>query len=679
MGSALLLLAGITISINSMFYYASMKNQLITQQIPLTSQEIVGNIDNKILEASRALSLIIKSPVLQNWIARGEPNENLEDIYIMLASILSTYDVLGANFVSNQTKQYTDLQGTKRDWAYRVSDVDTWFTDFRDRVSEGNIVVYVNDPKWGYKVFINRRVTHKGEFAGLLSVAIDIRDFAKELSARTIGTHGTTFCIDETGLIKLHANTAYVNRHIADVYPQYAGIFPKMRLSEKYFAEYAGETDGQSDTRYVLSTHIPSLGFYLVTEASASEFMVEVKTATITSVLISLALTIASTIAAFIFIRSIITPLKQAVSFAQAVSAGELEKRLELNRRDEIGVLAEALSAMVLSLRQKIRQAEEAGALANEQMHTSEAARRESEAQQEKIIKILDTLLSTSQDAASISLVLNDAVRYLNAENSHIIEGTTEQMLQMQKTMEFLEIMVMTFNKIMHFTEDAAQKEEQARTIALEGETKVQAVIKANENVTENAHAMRLALSELHEQTTDINKIVETITDIADQTNLLALNAAIEAARAGESGRGFAVVADEVRKLAEKTMLATSDVTSAISKIHQASARNDQNMDKTYAAVNTATELAGDAGKALTSIVALAEENVAQVHVIADAVSGVSKDSVQISKALKSVESITEQTVQGVTKSSSITQDLLQQAEKLDTVIASLQQTSTNR
>ncbi len=678
-GSVLLMVAAVIIFINSMFYHDSMKDQLINQQLPLISQEIVNTIDDKVLEAGRAVSLIIKSPTLQNWIEQGEPNEELDTIYKMLESILSSYDVLGANFVSNQTKQYTDLNGAKRDWAYRVSEADTWFTGFRDSGTQSNIVVYVNDPTWGYKAFINRRVEHKGKFAGLLSVSMDIRDFSKELSSRTIGAHGNTFCVGENGIIRLHADTSLINKHISEVYPKYADIFPKIQGRDKYFAEIEGETEGSSDTIYTLSTHIPSLGFYLITEASENEFMAEVSTATLTSILVSLVLTILSLVCAFIFIRSIVTPLKQTAQFAQAVSAGELDKELKLERNDEIGILAQALRTMVISLRQKIQQAEESSELAKEQMQASESARKQSEAQQEKIIKILDSLLATSHDAASISLALNTAVQELNVENSAIISGTQEQMQQMQNTSTSLGIMVDTFNRIMQLTEGAALKEDQARNIALEGETKVQAVIEANEHVTKNANIMRDAMGELHKQTIDINAIVETISDIADQTNLLALNAAIEAARAGESGRGFAVVADEVRKLAEKTMLATRDVTLAIHKIHEASTQNDKNMHNTYAAVHKATELASEAGEALQSIVALAKENVEQVHTIAEAVSEVSKDSVHISEALNSVENITAQTVQGVNTSSHITQNLMHQAEKLDAVIASLQKTSAAR
>ena len=76
-------------------------------------------------------------------------------------------------------------------------------------------------------------------------------------------------------------------------------------------------------------------------------------------------------------------------------------------------------------------------------------------------------------------------------------------------------------------------------------------------------------MNELSEETKAINKIAETINDIADQTGLLSLNASIEAARVGEQGRGFAVVADEIRRLSAQSVEAVNEIRKTVDRIDQ--------------------------------------------------------------------------------------------------------------
>lgn len=218
-------------------------------------------------------------------------------------------------------------------------------------------------------------------------------------------------------------------------------------------------------------------------------------------IVMSFIIVIFSSLIGYLLYSSIVKPLILGVQFAQSIGSGDLDAKVNINQKDEIGDLARALGKMAENLKNIVV----------------------------SIKRNANELVSSGHQLKSSSLQLS--------------KGSAEQAASAEEVSTSIEEMVANIDQN---TENAVKTEK----ITIETAKDVNI---ANELSAEAANAMKL-----------VSEKITVISDIAFQTNILALNAAVEAARAGEHGRGFSVVAAEVRKLAERSKSAADEIVSLV-------------------------------------------------------------------------------------------------------------------
>ncbi|PPK75008.1 methyl-accepting chemotaxis sensory transducer [Methylobacter tundripaludum] len=201
-----------------------------------------------------------------------------------------------------------------------------------------------------------------------------------------------------------------------------------------------------------------------------------------------------------LFLASMITkPIILGVKFAESLSEGDLTAQIDIDQKDEIGVLANALQTM------------------------------------------RDQLSSVVQQVRTNSDALGSASQEISATAQSISQSATEQASGVEQTTASIE----------ELSASVKQNADNAKITNSMATTAAEEAANGGEAVRRTVEAMK-----------EIADKIGLIEDIAYKTNLLSLNAAIEAARAGEHGKGFTVVAAEVRKLAENSRVTAQEINS---------------------------------------------------------------------------------------------------------------------
>jgi len=250
---------------------------------------------------------------------------------------------------------------------------------------------------------------------------------------------------------------------------------------------------------------------------------------------------------------------------------------------------------------------------------------------------------STRQAASSIQTTMGE----IAVASSHSSEATAS-------TAAAVEQMVVSIGMISDNARETETNSARATELAKSGQVQVKEAAGKIEDIAVTINTASTQVSGLAERISKVGGIANVIREIADQTNLLALNAAIEAARAGEQGRGFAVVADEVRKLAERTSLATNDISNTIKAVQEDTSRVVASMEAVGPQVAEGTALAEQAEQSLQGINEGAETTLDKVREIVHATSEQRAASNSIAANVERIASMLEEadkSVQGANTS----------------------------
>ncbi len=298
-----------------------------------------------------------------------------------------------------------------------------------------------------------------------------------------------------------------------------------------------------------------------------TEFANSVNQSALIRVIILLALIVIIGLVLYVILtRNVFVPLQLAADNLDKVAEGDLTVAMEYSKRDEIGILANAVNKMTAGLSNLANLIRKKSILLGDSAANFEQVSQEMELSAENL----------ADKSASVA----GAGEELNANMSSIAAASEEANTNLSFVTTATEEMTSTVDEISQNTAQAKQISKRA----------VETVEQAKNKVDRLGNSAR-----------EIHEVINVINEIAEQTKLLALNATIEAARAGEAGKGFAVVANEVKTLATQTNDATEDIAAKIEVMQKSS------MD-TVDEIERISSVIGEIDEIITGIASAVEE-----------------------------------------------------------------------
>ena len=491
-------------------------------------------------------------------------------------------------FGSANTFEYFDLNGRYDDLSYFTNKRPWWGE------AKGMDKLYVTEPAvdandGSISSTVKATVYKDGRFIGIGGMDILITTIGEQLLSKIkYQNQGNAFLVTDKGVLVYFPgfNKSFPpGSDIRDVDRKFANTSGFQQLRSTVLRQNSGisQVEWQGESYQVIFDQIANdypymnwkLGF-MVPDSVIDEPINQAIISTISYLVVMLVIT---AVAVAFIIKPVLNPLNTMLTAMKDISRGEgdLTKRIQVERQDEIGQLASEFNLFIEKIRKLVLQTK-------------------------------DITQEVTQATETVSRITQHNVELVNNEKNEIevVANASQEMAQ-------------TSRGVSENTEQAMLVADGAKQKMDDGNDVVQAAVSNIHQLSSQIEQSASVVNALEKETDKIGEVLEVISAITEQTNLLALNAAIEAARAGEQGRGFAVVADEVRTLASRTQESTSHIQEIIAALQSTAHQASQAMNTSNKQVESGVAQVSEIETVLREAMASIDQIQGQMHNIVTA------------------------------------------------------------